>query len=73
MRFASFLSRGFTIVAVMNPSENKLEKHTSVHWGAGDVYLLAYYNSYRTRQYNPLLITNCLWILTIHKAKRHST
>ena len=30
--FTSFLSGGFTIMAVMNPPENKLEKRTSVHW-----------------------------------------
>ena len=31
MHFASFLSGGFTTMAVMNPPEKKLEKHTSVH------------------------------------------
>ena len=30
MRFASFLSSGFTIMAVMNQPEKKLEKRTSV-------------------------------------------
>ena len=32
VRFASFLSGGFTTMAVMNPPEKKLEKRTSVHW-----------------------------------------
>ena len=32
MRFASFLSGGFTTVAVINPPERKLAEHTSVHW-----------------------------------------
>ena len=30
VRFASFLSGGFTTMAVMNPPEKKLEKHISV-------------------------------------------
>ena len=30
MRFDSFLSGGFTIIAVMNPPEKKMEKRTSV-------------------------------------------
>jgi hypothetical protein len=29
--FASFLSSGFTNLAVINPPENKLEKRTSLH------------------------------------------
>ena len=33
VRFASFLSGGFTTMAVMNPPEKKLKKRTSVHWG----------------------------------------
>ena len=33
VRFASFLSGGFTTMAVMNPPEKKLEKRTSVDWG----------------------------------------
>ena len=32
MRFASFLSGGFTTVAVINPPERKLAKRTSVQW-----------------------------------------
>ena len=32
VRFASFLSGGFTTMAVMNPPETKLDKCTSVHW-----------------------------------------
>ena len=32
MRFASFLSGGFTTMAVMNPPEKKLEKCTSVQY-----------------------------------------
>ena len=32
MRFDSFLTGGFTTMAVMNPPEKKLEKRTSVHW-----------------------------------------
>ena len=35
MRFASFLSGGFTTMAVMNPPEKKLAKRTSVRWFAG--------------------------------------
>ena len=31
VRIASFLSGGFTTVAVMNPLEKKLKKRTSVH------------------------------------------
>ena len=31
VHFASFLSSGFTTMAVMNPLEKKLEKRTSVH------------------------------------------
>ena len=31
VRFASFLSGGFTIMAVINPPERKLAKCTSVH------------------------------------------
>ena len=34
MRFASFLSGGFTTMAVMNPPEKKLEKRTYVLWWA---------------------------------------
>ena len=30
VHFASFLSGGFTTMAVMDPPEKKLEKHTSV-------------------------------------------
>jgi hypothetical protein len=33
VRFASFLSSGFTTMAVMNPPEKKLEKRTSVDRG----------------------------------------
>ena len=29
--FASFLSGGFTTMAVMNPPEKRLKKHTSLH------------------------------------------
>jgi hypothetical protein len=32
VRFAVFLSGGFTTMAVMNPPEKKQEKRTSVHW-----------------------------------------
>ena len=32
MRFATFLSGGFTTMIVMNPPEKKLEKRTSVQW-----------------------------------------
>ena len=32
VRFASFLSSGFTIMAVINPPERKLAKRTSVQW-----------------------------------------
>ena len=31
-RFASFLSGGFTTMAVMNPTERKLAKRTSLQW-----------------------------------------
>ena len=31
LRFANFLSGGFITVIVVNPSERKLAKHTSVH------------------------------------------
>ena len=31
--FASFLSGGFTTMAVINPQERKLAKRTSVEWG----------------------------------------
>ena len=34
VRFAGFLSGGLTIMAVMNPPEKKLEKHTCVQWAA---------------------------------------
>ena len=30
--FASFLSIGFTTMAVINPPERRLAKRTSVHW-----------------------------------------
>jgi hypothetical protein len=32
VHFASFLSGGFTTMAVMNPPEKKLEKRISVQW-----------------------------------------
>ena len=32
VRFASFLSGGFTTMAVMNPTERKLAKRTSLQW-----------------------------------------
>ena len=32
VRFASFLSSGFTTVAVINPPKRKLAKRTSVEW-----------------------------------------
>ena len=35
VRFASFLSGGLTTLAVINPPERKLAKHTSVHWCDG--------------------------------------
>ena len=35
VRFASFLSGGFTTMAVINPPERKLAKRTSVQWVAG--------------------------------------
>ena len=35
VRFASFLSGGFTTMSVMNPPEKKLEKRTSVRWLVG--------------------------------------
>ena len=38
MRFASFFSGGFTTMAVMNPPEKELGKHTSVHWGTAKVH-----------------------------------
>jgi hypothetical protein len=31
--FASFLSGGFTTMAVINPPEKKLAEHISVEWG----------------------------------------
>jgi hypothetical protein len=40
MHFASLLSGGFTTMVVINPPEKKLANHTSVQWGAGNVYLL---------------------------------
>jgi hypothetical protein len=33
VRFASFLSGGFITAIVVNPSERKLAKRTSVQWG----------------------------------------
>ena len=35
VRFASFLTGGFTTLAVINPPERELAKHTSVHCIAG--------------------------------------
>ena len=35
VRFASFLSGGFTTMAVINPPERKLAKRTSVYWELG--------------------------------------
>ena len=35
VRFASFLSSGFTTMVVINPPEKKLAKRTSVHWSRG--------------------------------------
>ena len=35
VRFASFLSGEFTTMAVINPSERKMAKRTSVQWGGG--------------------------------------
>ena len=35
MHFASFLSGGFTNMAVINSLERKLAKHISVQWCAG--------------------------------------
>ena len=32
VRFASFLSGGFTTMAVLNPPEKKLTNHTYVQW-----------------------------------------
>ena len=32
VRFSSFLSGGFTTMAVINPPESKLAKRTSVQW-----------------------------------------
>ena len=32
LHFASFLSGGFTTMAVIKPPEKKLAKRTSVHW-----------------------------------------
>ena len=34
--FASFLSVGFTAMAVINPPERKLAKRTSVQWTDGE-------------------------------------
>ena len=38
VRFASFLSSGFTTKAVMNPPEKKVEKCTSVHCWDHNMY-----------------------------------
>ena len=39
VRFASFLSGGFTTMIVINPPEKKLAKRTSGQWGAwGDAF-----------------------------------
>ena len=38
VRFARFLSGGFTTMAVLNPPERKLAKRTSVQWGEGTYF-----------------------------------
>ena len=38
--FASFLSGGFTTMAVINPPERKLAKHTSVQWNENQWQML---------------------------------
>ena len=45
VRFASFLSSGFTTMAVMNPLERKLVKRTSVQWLEFTVGVLWYVQS----------------------------
>ena len=40
VRFASFLSGGFTTMAVMNPPEKKLEKCTSVQCSGVEGYII---------------------------------
>ena len=41
VRFASFNSGGFTIMAVINPPERKLAKHTSVQYCVTNVVYIA--------------------------------
>ena len=56
MRFASFLSGGFTTMAVINPPEMQLAKRTSVQWGASNVYLLVFSNWKVNIAKNPIAV-----------------
>ena len=49
MRFASFLSGGFTTMKVMNPPEKKLEKCTSVHCSSTMTITHLYKTPYHTK------------------------
>ena len=43
VRFASFLSCGFTTVAVINPPEKKLAKRTSMEWEGFLIFALYFH------------------------------
>ena len=59
VRFASFLSGGFTTMVVISPLERKLAKHTSVHWPKKTFKApLCLYNFECTLELNVLQIQN---------------
>ena len=54
VRFASFLSGGFTTMVVINPSERKLAKRTFVHCGTINYFLAFRYSRMNGEQiHNP--------------------
>ena len=54
VRFASFLSGGFTTMAVMNPPKKKLEKRTSVQWG--DFFFVKEHSCFRPSLFHEIFI-----------------
>ena len=52
VRFANFLSGGFTIMAVIDPPEKKLAKHTSVHCDS-----MAMVNLNKSKETTPMITT----------------
>jgi hypothetical protein len=61
MRFASFLSGGFTIMAKIHPAEKKLAKRTSVHCA---LFIFIFFTIDFDRQCNKTSATKAVLLIT---------